>query len=129
MTDEREHDYTVRITTDDTPARYRLTFGSLLRGGVVYASPSLDRDHGGRAAGGVVTIEPGNEHRWRADGPISLLNNGRGTLTVEINDGAPIPVDMTGTIDTSCPTERKRITALGVLGGALVGGATGVLDL
>jgi len=121
-------DYTLQVTGGDQPARYRLTFGALLRGGEVYAAPTLDRAIGGRATGGVVTIEPGETHEWRADGPISLLNNGRGTVRVSINGGNAVPIGVSGTVDTSCPTERKRVTALGVVGGALLGGATGLFD-
>jgi len=121
-------DYTVRVTGGDQPARYRLTFGSLLRGGAVYDTPTLDRTIDGRVTGGVATIAPGETHEWRADGPISLLNNGRGTIGASINGSDPVPIGVSGAVDTSCPTERRRVTALGVVGGALLGAATGVLD-
>lgn len=118
-------DYKVTVTGGKQPARYTLTFGSLLRGGALYTHPERETVRDGRSVGGTVTIESEETHTWRADGPIHLYNNGRGVISVRVNGGQPIPVGPTGSIDTSCPTEQKRTLALATLGGALVGGATG----
>lgn len=119
-------DYELRIAADGQ-ATYTLTFGSLLRGGAVYESPPLDSETDGRITGGTTTATDGDVDVWRADGPINLRNEGAGNLGVKVNGSPPYRIQPTGSLDSSCPTERKRIVGLAAVGGAALGSLSGVL--
>lgn len=114
-----DSDHRVVIAAGETPTTYRLTFGTLLRQGVIHETdPDLSAvtaDHG-RQVGGTYSIAAGKAHTFVADGPIRLQNKGAGPLTVTINDEEHL-LEPPGILSTSCPTERRRKVMLGALAG------------
>lgn len=121
-------DFRVQVSGKNAPARYSLTFGSMLRGGALYESPELESEQTGRVQGGTTTVEPGETHEWAADGPIHLFNNGRGDIELQVNGGMPFVVQAQGSVDAGCPTAKKRTVALAAAGGAAMAGVGGYLS-
>lgn len=114
-------DHRVVITAPEAATSYWLTFGSLLRAGVIHETdPDLSAvlDTSGRVIGGEVSVAADRSHTYTADGPIRLRVVGDASVSVRVN-GDEYALDPGETLSTSCPTERRRKAVLGAVAGGL----------
>lgn len=123
----RGADYQVIVEnrTDDR-GEYALQFGSRLRQGRIHQVSDGARSvlvSGGGGKEGVTGRDLGarEKDQWVADGPITFQNTGSTPLLVQRN-GTTSVVRPGDTINTSCPTERRRKLGLGVAAGSIAGG-------
>jgi hypothetical protein len=108
-------DWKVTLETN-APTLYTLSFGSGLRSGEIVSSPpSVDP-----SMEGPIELTPRDSpHEWVASGPIRFEVVGDSQLRIAINEWGPVSVAPGGRVSTTCPTERRRLLALGAAAGGV----------
>lgn len=127
-------DHEVTVANDSSESgEYTLLFGSGIRSGEIVGVGTDDDDAPAVTSqdgvnDGVVErdLSGGSVDGWAANGPIYFKNTGRSPLRFE-RAGYTASVAPGEELTTSCPTEKKRKTALGALAGGAAAVALGAI--